>query len=485
MSADDKIVRSQQEQEIRQLRESLEARQREVNTLRDFRDGIMKLARVGGSMLRQIGKNEMDPDDVATRLQVALEGRAPDAAARKGRKGRRERIPTFPVRASKENDAAIREYEEHLHAQPDDRHALLMLARLYERVGRRTDAIARYRELAERYVVEEKELKAVAVLKHVLTLNPEDIPARRQLADILANKLALPPDAVREYQLLAISCQRAGRTDEYLAALREAFRWDLDENHDLRRVLLRAYTDAGRKEEGEAILRETVARDEAAVLMATHIIDQLGDSTDVPCLRVMSGPDEGTYLQIADLDTEYAIGSGKDCDLALRDDPFVGERHAIMRRISAGVVMVARECHRVTVGDRILGGDGEAVMLRDKDKIRIGATTLVYMDPDADIVAGSIGGVEWDGTTDPPLDPQTHGIAHVSVLMRLFAACDNTERDSLHLGVMEALHEGIGDLTLTQEVRNLIAKLADEYHYSDAHRAMLAGMMERAPAPKR
>jgi tetratricopeptide (TPR) repeat protein len=115
-------------------------------------------------------------------------------------------------------DRAIVEYEKMVAADPGDARSLLKLGDLYTRKGDNKGASATYRKVAARYADEGFFLKAVAVYKQILKLDPSDLPATEALAEMY-EKLSLASDATATYEQVADAYLHAGKSDKALRAL--------------------------------------------------------------------------------------------------------------------------------------------------------------------------------------------------------------------------------------------------------------------------
>ena len=97
---------------------------------------------------------------------------------------------------------AIKDYYKILSEKPDDVRILLKIGDLQARAGDADDAAGTYTEVADYYVANGFFLKAVAVYKQLLKLQPDRIRVRGQLADLYV-QLGLPGDATAQLERLA------------------------------------------------------------------------------------------------------------------------------------------------------------------------------------------------------------------------------------------------------------------------------------------
>ncbi len=118
-------------------------------------------------------------------------------------------------------DKAIVEYERVVALDPKDPRSLLKLGDLYTRVGDNKNAVATYRKVAIQYGQEGFFLKAVAVYKQILKLEPGNLDAWEKLGEMYES-LTLTSDAVVTYEQVADAAARAGKNDIALRALGRA-----------------------------------------------------------------------------------------------------------------------------------------------------------------------------------------------------------------------------------------------------------------------
>ena len=99
-------------------------------------------------------------------------------------------------------DKAVREFERLIEMDPHDMRTLLKIGDLQERMGLGEQATATYGEVAEFYEAQGFFLKASAVYKQILRMQPDHLRAGSKLAE-LYHQLGLRRDAWREYQRLS------------------------------------------------------------------------------------------------------------------------------------------------------------------------------------------------------------------------------------------------------------------------------------------
>lgn len=117
-------------------------------------------------------------------------------------------------------EKAVLEYEAILKADPNDLSTHNILGDLYARMGAISEAIAQYLKLAELYRAEDLAVKAIAVYKKVIKLDPENLPAYLTCADLYAEQ-GLIGEAKLHYTMAAERCLRAGEVHKALELYRK------------------------------------------------------------------------------------------------------------------------------------------------------------------------------------------------------------------------------------------------------------------------
>lgn len=122
-------------------------------------------------------------------------------------------------------DKAISEYERLVKDDPKDGRLLLKLGDLYTRQGANKEACATYRKVAEQYAEQGFFLKAVAVCKQILKLDPTLLDVWERLAEMY-EMLSLGNDAVATYEQVADAHARAGNHRKSARALEKVAELD-------------------------------------------------------------------------------------------------------------------------------------------------------------------------------------------------------------------------------------------------------------------
>ena len=143
------------------------------------------------------------------------------------------------------------------------------------------------------------------------------------------------------------------------------------------------------------------------------ILGRLGEAQgEGPYLRVLNGPDEGTRFPLGGPLTEWALGRSKDCECVLHDAN-VSRRHALVKKDWNGyIISDLGSKNGVLINDVAIT---KPRRLRDRDEVIIGPIKLVYVDPDADLLAAlkDVPGFEVDEPQEP--DPMEASPSHVGV----------------------------------------------------------------------
>lgn len=145
-------------------------------------------------------------------------------------------------------DRAIVEYQKIIAEDPRDVRTLLKIGDAYGKKGARGEACNTYKRVAELYAADGFFLKAVAVHKQILKLDPNRVDVQLDLADMYT-KLALTSDALSTYENVARQYAREGDIEGTLDILRRMGNLDPD-SIQIRIKYAEALSQAGRA--GEA-----------------------------------------------------------------------------------------------------------------------------------------------------------------------------------------------------------------------------------------
>jgi tetratricopeptide (TPR) repeat protein len=155
-------------------------------------------------------------------------------------------------------DKAVKEYLRVVKEDPQDVRVWLKIGDLYAKKGAKQEASETYLKVARFYQDQGFFLKAVAVYKQILKLDPRLVEVNLKLAE-LYRQLGLLSDAMQHFESVAAHFHREGKTKEALATVRQLV--DLDpENIATRIKLAELYSKEGMN--GEAVAEFSVACDQ-------------------------------------------------------------------------------------------------------------------------------------------------------------------------------------------------------------------------------
>ncbi len=158
-------------------------------------------------------------------------------------------------------DKAIAQYQKLVAADKRDVRSLLKIGDLQVRAGNRPGAIATYEEVANHYAAQGFFLKAIAVYKQILKLDPSRLDAQVRLGEMYEH-LQLVSDAMSVFEDASNAFMRAGDTEQALVMLGKIV--DIDPEHiPVRIKYAEALSRAGRTqdaamefEQGALLLKE-------------------------------------------------------------------------------------------------------------------------------------------------------------------------------------------------------------------------------------
>lgn len=132
-------------------------------------------------------------------------------------------------------DRAIKEYLRVVQEDPKDVRVWLKIGDLYAKKGAKQDATETYLKVAKFYSEQGFYLKAVAVYKQILKLDARLVEVNLKLAE-LYRQLGLLSDAMQHFEMVAAHFHREGKTREALATVRQLV--DLDPENVATRIKL-------------------------------------------------------------------------------------------------------------------------------------------------------------------------------------------------------------------------------------------------------
>ncbi len=147
-------------------------------------------------------------------------------------------------------DKAIKEYQKIIDEDPKDIRILQKVGELHQKRGDNAQAAQTFIKVAESYSNDGFFLKAAAVYKQVLKLNPNLIETNFKLAE-LYQQLGLMSDALQQYQLVAAAYERQGDAQASLNILKKLI--DLDPENVANRIrLAESFSREGMNDEAVA-----------------------------------------------------------------------------------------------------------------------------------------------------------------------------------------------------------------------------------------
>jgi len=177
-----------------------------------------------------------DPKDVRVWLKIG------DLYAKKGSK--QDAIETYLKVARFYHDQgfflkAVAVYKQILKLDPRLVDVILKLAELYRQLGLMSDAMQHFESVAAHFHREGNTKEALATVKKLVDLDPENIATRIKLAE-LYSKEGIVEDAANEFSVACDQLRRQGRQDDFVKVA-ERLLWHRPENHALNRELAGLY----------------------------------------------------------------------------------------------------------------------------------------------------------------------------------------------------------------------------------------------------
>lgn len=143
-------------------------------------------------------------------------------------------------------DRVINDLKELALQRPDDMRIKMRMAETWFRAKDIPRAVQTYREIAERYEQDNFVLKAAAIYKNILKLDPLLVEINVKLAD-LYQKLGLLPDAVNQYRIMIETWSAMGDKEKVIATCKKLV--ELDPTPANRRKLGETYQANGMAKE--------------------------------------------------------------------------------------------------------------------------------------------------------------------------------------------------------------------------------------------
>ncbi len=169
-------------------------------------------------------------------------------------------------------------YKKLLKVRPDDENTQLQLAEISAKQGLLADAKSYFGAVVSKRRARGDRAGTADIVIRLGTLDPADIEARMAAAATVA-EMGDEDGAAARYREIHDDLREKGRTEEALAALREAVRLNPYDN-DGRGILARALVEAGDLEAARSYLDRETAGSDPALLMALAEIELRSGSLD-------------------------------------------------------------------------------------------------------------------------------------------------------------------------------------------------------------
>ncbi|HET7871480.1 MAG TPA: tetratricopeptide repeat protein, partial [Terriglobales bacterium] len=198
---------------------------------------------------------------------------------------------------------AITEYEKITREDPKDLTVLNTIGDLYLRVGHNEHAAMYFKKVGEQYAQNGFNVKAIAVYKKLVKLQPNNAEITSRLAELYAQQ-GLISDARAQYTHIAEAFLRAGDNNQAARVMQRILELDPENAHTQAR-LADLYTKIGRKDEAHKIfftaaeaLHAKGANDAAAEALGKMLTLDPNNS-DALLLRGMIAADKGEHSSAA------------------------------------------------------------------------------------------------------------------------------------------------------------------------------------------
>ncbi|PSH04672.1 MAG: hypothetical protein CXZ00_04650 [Acidobacteria bacterium] len=170
---------------------------------------------------------------------------------------------------------AISEYEKILKVEPRDLAILNTVGDIYSRLGQNGKAIERFQVVGEAYLAEGHVVKAIAMYRKIVKLDPNGLPAMEKLAE-LYRKQGLVADARSVLLQAADAYTRKGQSKETLRLLKQLVLFD-PENVQVITRAADLMVQGNQKNEAKEMLSQTASTlvDRHALEPARKILDRL------------------------------------------------------------------------------------------------------------------------------------------------------------------------------------------------------------------
>ncbi|MBL8684207.1 MAG: tetratricopeptide repeat protein [Myxococcales bacterium] len=295
-------------------------------------------------------------------------------------------------------DKAIAEYQRLVKEDPSDVRILLKIGDLQFRRGAREDAVATYSKVARGYEEQGFALKAIAVYKQILSIDPNLTDLHGKLAELYV-QLGLVPDALVNLEALAARYARAGTDDKLVGVVRQMVQID-PSNVAMRIKLAELLSKLGKNVDaatefekgGELLLKANRVDDWARVTerllfhrpedakvardLAKHYLERKDAKRALPKLQVVfkANPRDITVLEML-AESFVALGQGPKAVSVLKEIArLLLEKNELERRVTI--------CERIL---QIAPDDHDAKAALDATKKAIDAAKAPVVSDEPDI----------------------------------------------------------------------------------------------------
>ena len=292
-------------------------------------------------------------------------------------------------------DKAIREFQRLVDEAPSDVRTLLKIGDLYARKGDAEAATQTYTRVARFYADQGFFLKAVAVYKQIIKLNPTAVPINIKLAE-LYSALGLLPDAISQYRQIAALYEEQS-DDEGMAEML-AKMVELDPDNIATRIKIAELTmrqgsveDAALHFRHAAGILKAQNRTEDYIKVAERILRVA--PSDLGLVRELAG----LYMQRGDAKRALA-----KLQISFKEDPYDLATLGLMAKAFVALEQLSKA---VSVYREIARIHGEAGDERAREKALHEIVILAPKDTEAHVALGK----EADQTPPPRPTPLTRG----------------------------------------------------------------------------
>ncbi len=211
-------------------------------------------------------------------------------------------------------ESAIKEYRKLISSNPNDAMTLNRVGDLYVRIHRNEEAVRLFLQIAERYTEDGFFVKAIAIFKKIIKLDPTRLPIYEHLAE-LYHKQGLVTEARTQYQVLVDYYQKHGRIESAEGVLRKMAALDSgDPSPHVK--LAEIYRERGEND------KELAEYKQLAEMMLRH--QRIEEATQVYAKAIAGSPGDLAFITDAVLglkDAGHTAAAAKLLALAVERNP--------------------------------------------------------------------------------------------------------------------------------------------------------------------